>query len=420
MVARTEGALIATGDTLTFLDSHIECNLGWAEPLMARIKQDKKHVVMPIIDSIDPDSFVYRGGGVKLLGFTWTLGQDHSINNKRPYDPVNPMESPVMAGGLFAMDRQVFYDLGTYDQEMRIYGGEEMEIGFRIWQCGYTLECVPCSRIGHIFRTAQYWKGQVYTVPFHEITRNKLRAAAVWMDEFNDIVVDSSPALPVKNPVGDISDRVAIRQTCLNGGPSHNFSWLLDNVYPELFVPSPDRLLFKGELKLDGQTKCVDSGVNTADGGVIGLYPCHGLKGTQDFMMTKPNRNLEVKRRLHEIRFGTDTSKCFDASQGIANGRGITRQKCHGAGGNQGWWWIPTATVLTLEDALDAQVVRKDNVIKEYKESAKFEYDTPGFLMTSHLVCLTAGPHGLREEYCESLDTSLMWRWGKSNKVDNH
>lgn len=57
------------------------------------------------------------------------------------------------------------------------------------------------------------------------------------MDEFNDIVVDSSPALPVKNPVGDISDRVAIRQTCLNGGPSHNFSWLLDNVYPELFVP---------------------------------------------------------------------------------------------------------------------------------------------------------------------------------------
>lgn len=29
---------------------------------------------MPIIDSIDPDSFVYRGGGVKLLGFTWTLG----------------------------------------------------------------------------------------------------------------------------------------------------------------------------------------------------------------------------------------------------------------------------------------------------------------------------------------------------------
>ena len=51
----------------------LHCNR-WAEPLLARIKESKKHVVMPIIDSIDPDSFKYRGGGVKLLGFTWTLG----------------------------------------------------------------------------------------------------------------------------------------------------------------------------------------------------------------------------------------------------------------------------------------------------------------------------------------------------------
>lgn len=205
---------MAKGDTVTFLDSHIECNVGWAEPLLARIKESPKHVVMPIIDSIDPDSFTMHGGGVKLLAFTWTLGQDHSINSKRPYDPVNPMPSPIMAGGLFAMDRKAFFELGTYDQEMRLYGGEEIEIGscfffsfvvaigasvslcncsgstrsrcvtcaaltyfydvgFRIWQCGYTLECVPCSRIGHIFRTGKYWKGQVR--PQH-CPRNRLFA----------------------------------------------------------------------------------------------------------------------------------------------------------------------------------------------------------------------------------------------------
>jgi polypeptide N-acetylgalactosaminyltransferase len=43
------------------------------------------------------------------------------------------------------MDRKLFHEIGEYDPEMQLYGGEEMEISFRIWQCGMTLECIPCS-----------------------------------------------------------------------------------------------------------------------------------------------------------------------------------------------------------------------------------------------------------------------------------
>lgn len=277
MLARMEGAWRATGKVLIFLDSHIEATKGWIEPLLARILEDPKHVVVPSIDSIDFDSFDFQGGsGLGIVGFTWTLGQAPSGSGGD-----GPQKSPIMAGGLFASDRSFFMHLGGYDAGMRYYGGEEMEIGFRTWQCGGDIEFLPCSHVYHVFRRSVFWHGTdsggvAYKVPALDITRNKLRTAAVWMDEYAKLVEYASPPMPPGWDLGDLEPRKKLREKL----QCKSFKWYLKHAAAGTFAPETEGLR-AGALKNTKTGGCVD----TLGGNEPGLYPCHWQHGTQGLVL---------------------------------------------------------------------------------------------------------------------------------------
>lgn len=183
--SRVYGSRNATGDVLIFLDSHIEVNAGWSEPLLARIAANRTALVMPVIDIINADTFTYTSSPLVRGGFNWGLHfrWDNLPSGllKKDTDFLGPFMSPTMAGGLFAVDRGYFKELGEYDMGMDVWGGENIEISFRAWQCGGSIELVPCSRVGHVFRKRRPYGS---TTGVDTMIRNSLRAANVWMDEY--------------------------------------------------------------------------------------------------------------------------------------------------------------------------------------------------------------------------------------------
>lgn len=278
--ARLLGASITTGDVLTFLDCHCECHEGWLEPLLQRIKEEPSAVVCPVIDVIDWNTFQYLGnsGEPQIGGFDWRLVFTwHTVpdyEQKRRRSPTDVIRSPTMAGGLFAVKKDYFHYLGTYDTGMEVWGGENLEFSFRIWQCGGSLEVHPCSHVGHVFpKQAPYSRSKALA--------NSVRAAEVWMDEFKEVYYHRNPHARLE-AYGDVTQRRNLRDRL----GCKNFRWYLDNVYPDVHVPE-DRPGMFGMLKNRGKKNyCFDyNPVNEHSivGGRVILYLCHGMGQNQFF-----------------------------------------------------------------------------------------------------------------------------------------
>lgn len=234
--ARLLGVRHATAKVLVFLDAHCECNQGWLEPLLAPIVESRTTVVVPIIDVIKyrdlqlitatTDS---RGIFDMTMTFSWGPLPQPELEMIRK-DRTALTRAPAMAGGLYAIDREYFWAVGSYDEEMVIWGGENVEMSLRIWMCGGRILSAPCSRVGHIFRDDSPYEmpGGVDNVVYG----NGARFVDVWLDEYKKIFYSVVPtALKLRS---NVTKRIELRKKL----KCKSFRWYLDNVFPEAALNS--------------------------------------------------------------------------------------------------------------------------------------------------------------------------------------
>ncbi|KAM9235315.1 polypeptide N-acetylgalactosaminyltransferase 5 [Leptosomus discolor] len=365
--ARLAGAEIAKGAVLTFLDSHVECNVGWLEPLLERVRLSRAKVACPVIEVISDKDMSYMTVDNFQRGiFTWPMNFGwrqipQEVIEKNKIKETDIIRCPVMAGGLFSIDKKYFFELGTYDPGLDVWGGENMEISFKVWMCGGEIEIVPCSRVGHIFRNDNPYsfpKDRVRTVE-----RNLARVAEVWLDEYKELFYGHAYHLVLKNlDVGDLTQQIQLRKKL----QCKSFRWYLENVYPDLEAPL---VKASGLLVNVAVARCI-----TVENTTLAFEACDVNNKHQKFNYTW----------LRLIRHG---ELCL-APAGAAGALGLRR--CEGR--SRGLTWL-------------------------HRSLAAFQPELTDHIISEHLqrpTCLEVDPShkALRVNACDSANPYQKWQFG--------
>nr|XP_033771633.1 polypeptide N-acetylgalactosaminyltransferase 6-like [Geotrypetes seraphini] len=373
--ARLLGAEQAKADVLVFLDAHCECWSGWLEPLLERIALDNTLVVSPDIAFINPHTFQFERPVPKPSShsrgtFDWSLvfmfePLPQALEDMR-MDETQPFPTPAIAGGIFAISKSFFQHIGTYDPDMQIWGGENLEISLKVWMCGGKLEIVPCSVVGHIYRMEN---PHIFPEESSVVSRNLVRVAEVWMDEYKVLFyrrnMEAARIFKEKS-YGDLSQRHQLREQL----GCKSFGWYMNTVRSDFFIPDLNPH-FYGALANLGLTRCLDVGELKDGKAEVGTSICRDDPVTQYFEYSS----------LNEIRHNIKNELCLSVAQPSVEHPVFTFQAC----------------------------VAKDGE-RNVPPHQAFSYDKDGLIWSQKFdLCLQAERYALFLASCDSEEDTQLW-----------
>lgn len=165
-----------------------------------------------------------------------------------------PFRTATLVGCALMVHKEYFFHIGSFDDAMNIWGGENIELAFRNWMCGGQVLTHPCSRVAHVFKPFSYkFDGDREKI----VQKNLMRIAELWMDDYKKYFYAATYSWEFKHTFFTEKDVITLerRRQLKRDLKCKSFEWYHQNIVPEIPRP-PDNAHYYGEPANEKSEAC--------------------------------------------------------------------------------------------------------------------------------------------------------------------
>lgn len=317
--SRVKGAKLAEAEVIIFLDSHMEVANSWLPPLLEPIVERPNFATVPVVEGMNHATFAYEGIGHGYRGtFDWNFRYQW-LPRKEKNNLEENYELSSMTGGAYAIRKEHFFHLGAYDENLKIWNGENYEISLKLWLCDSGgILTVPCSRIIHLSKKYIPYRKTFDNSDFSGY--NLKRIAEVWLDDYKKYFYRGDPERYARIDAGDLSKQFELKKK-LNCKP---FKYFLENVATEMlkYYPLEPQYFARGSIQNLSKKLCL---------GLARRFDATPILTKCSNDLKNPLRGSDFSLTFEKsIKFNDTNDQCFDV-------RDLKFCNCHHMGHTQHW-----------------------------------------------------------------------------------
>jgi GT2 family glycosyltransferase len=131
-------------EVLVFLNNDMRVDRTWLRELVSPLVRGECQATTARMLSWDGKLMNSAGGGMNFHG----IGIQRGYLEEPGPEFDKPLKTLFACGGAMAMDARTFHDVGGFDEEFFAYY-EDVDLGWRSWVMGHTVQYVPSARCWH-------------------------------------------------------------------------------------------------------------------------------------------------------------------------------------------------------------------------------------------------------------------------------